>query len=378
MSLGHGLSFATERIVDPVQGMHRAIARPWFTLLAPLANPVRVATELISGTVYGSVRVGAAAVGAALDAGLGPDHPLDAPTQAFINGVWGDDLRPHEQRLSTSMGIRNQFGEEVDPHALSTAFPDPANRVVVLVHGLAQTERCWNDTESRQGLVGVLEASPSLTPVTVRYNTGLSIASNGAALASLMEDLVASWPIEVESIGLVGYSMGGLVTRSARAAAMNQGHSWIGLLSDVVTIGAPHTGAPLAQLASAAATALRVAPQTLPLADFLERRSQGIKDLGHGHAAEAQGSDAFGPVDIRDHFIAGVITANPRHPIGVLVGDLMVTRGHDTEAHFEPANVKTLGGVHHFGLLHDPTVIDLVADWLNDPDDLEAHRRSPE
>jgi pimeloyl-ACP methyl ester carboxylesterase len=231
-----------------------------------------------------------------------------------------------------------------------------------------QTERCWRGTDTRPGLSRSLEDHPDLTPVSVRYNTGRAIAANGARLASLLEEIHAGWPQPVASIALVGHSMGGLVIRSACAAASRAGHAWIEAVSDVVTIGSPHGGAPLEKLVSAAAWGLSVAPQTRPLADFLDTRSQGIKDLragSIGYTPDEELSEAAQPSHVRHHFVAGVITTNPAHPFGAVVGDLMVRPASSTRAPtVAPANVVVLGGASHFDLLHEPAVIDRVMAWL--------------
>ncbi len=62
-----------------------------------------------------------------------------------------------------------------------------------------------------------------MTPVYLRYNTGLPVGRNGADLAWLLDDLVAAWPVPVRSIALVGHSMGGLVVRAAFHAAAHRG-----------------------------------------------------------------------------------------------------------------------------------------------------------
>ncbi len=65
------------------------------------------------------------------------------------------------------------------------------------------------------------------------------------------------------------------------------------------------------------------------------------------------------------HFVAGVITANPAHPFGAIVGDLVVRPASGTRPHhIEPANVHVVGGVHHLDLLHEAPVIDTIVDWL--------------
>ena len=50
----------------------------------------------------------------------------------------------------------------------------------------------------------------------------------------------------------------------------------------VVSLGTPHTGAPLAQGVHYAAHALHAVPETRPFARFLRRRSAGIRDLRQG------------------------------------------------------------------------------------------------
>jgi pimeloyl-ACP methyl ester carboxylesterase len=369
MSVGSIVTLAAERIARPVEGMHRAIARPWFAALGAVGRPVRVAHDMISRVVYGSIRIGAEAVGVGLDARVAPDSVSADPARAFVNGLWGDTLGRHEPRLGTTMTIRDPGGVPIRTGGeLTEAFPAATGRLVVLVHGLIKTERCWHGTDTRPGLIRSLEDHPALTPVAVRFNSGLAVATNGAQLASLLEEVHAGWPQPVESIALVGHSMGGLIIRSACAAALHAGHGWLEDVRDVVTIGSPHGGAPLEKLVNVVAWGLGVAPQTRPLAAFLDTRSQGIKDLRSGsigHAQDLEPDEVAQASHIRHHFVGGVITSDPAHPIGAIVGDLMVRPASSTRAPtLEPANVVVLGGVSHFDLLHEPAVIDQVMGWL--------------
>lgn len=369
MSVGGMFALAAERIIKPVERMHRAVAAPWFAALGAPGRPVGVAHDVVSRVVYGSIRIGAEVVGLGLDARIAPNSSSVEGAQAFVNGLWGDALGRHEPRLGTSMGVCDAQGAFIPPGAdLTEAFPVATNRLVVLVHGLTKTERCWNGTDTRPGLISPVEGHPALTPLAIRYNTGRAVAANGTHLASLLEEVHAAWPQPVQSIALVGHSMGGLVIRSACAAARQAGHRWIGDVSDVITIGSPHRGAPLEKFVNAAAWGLNVAPQTRPLADFLNTRSQGIKDLrvgSIGYPSYEKPREANQADQVRYHFIAGVITSNPTHPVGGVVGDLMVRPASSTRApSLEPTNVVVLGGVSHFDLLHEHAVIDQVMDWL--------------
>jgi pimeloyl-ACP methyl ester carboxylesterase len=118
--------------------------------------------------------------------------------------------------------------------------------------------------------------------VDVRYNTGRHVSENGRSLADLLEALVAAWPVAVERIALVGHSMGGLVARSACHQAAERSDAWVGRVRHVVSLGTPHTGAPLAQAVHVAAAGLATVPETRAFSAFLRRRSAGIRDLRDG------------------------------------------------------------------------------------------------
>lgn len=368
MSLGGVIALATERIVTPVEGMHHAISRPWFRALGPLGRPVRLMHDAISGIVYASVR-GAAAGGAEVAALVSGDSRAADASGAVANGLWGDALGRYASLIGTEMGIRDRDGNPVriggpEPEA---GPPLPTGRLIVLVHGLIKTERCWRARDDKPGLFEALEGHQTVTPLMVRYNTGLAVATNGEHLASLIETVRLAWPVPVESIALVGHSMGGLVVLEACAAARRNDHAWIRSVTDVVTIGSPHRGAPLESLVNVVSQVLTVAPQTRALAEFLETRSRGIKDLGSGIGGSGARDElqvaAASP--IRTHFVAGVVTANPGNPFGALVGDLMVRPSSATPEGLEPTNVVVLGGVHHFDLLHERAVIERVVQWLD-------------
>lgn len=362
MSLGRTVTTATHRILEPVEGMHRTISSRWFDAIGPVAAPVRLAHDTIAGIVYGSIRLGGTVVGSGLDAGVALEPHTSDGLGAVVDGIWGGD--PDDP---ASMTIRDRDGRPVPVGPdLGSAFPDATGHLVVLVHGLINTERRWHGDETRPGFLPVLEEHPHLTPVALRYNTGLRVPESGAALAAMLEDLCDHWPVPVESISLVGHSMGGLVVRSACLTGLAEEHRWPERTHHVVTLGSPHGGAPLEKLTAATARALSVFADTRPLAGFLDRRSQGIKDLRHGSVVD--GDDDALPAAIHHHFVAGVVTADPRHPLGLVAGDLMVRTASGTgSGRLIPTNVAVLGGIHHFDLLHDPAVIDRVLGWIWPP-----------
>lgn len=381
VSVGNTVAFTTERIVAPVEGMHRAIADRWFGIAGPVGEPVRVAHDSISSAVYRSLRLGGTALGMGLDYGLNVSEERADMVQAWVNGLWGDGFGEREPRLAIKMGIRDSAGQPVRIDALEDVYPRPSGRIVVLVHGLTDTERCWVGNGVQPGLADTLEADPELSPVAIRYNTGLRISDNGAELAALLEHLMAQWPVPVESIALVGHSMGGLVCRSACAVAQEAGFRWIERLDDVVALGSPHRGAPLEKLVNVVGWGLGISPETQPLADFLKGRSSGIKDLRFGAIVEDDWAgvdsdallrDTIGnhtlPAGVGHHFVAGVVTADPQHPIGVVMGDLLVRAASGTGSQrLEPDSVEVVGSTRHSDLRNNPVVIDHVMGWLAPP-----------
>jgi len=381
-NIGAALAFAAERVVLPIEAMHQVIARRWFGPLGALGSPVRRVHDAVATVAYNSVRLSADAVGSGMDGRISIESNTADSVHAFVNGLWGDDLGRRGDRLEITMAVRDRDGAPVPIGPdLVTAFPGATGCLVILVHGLVETERCWTATETQPGLAEELESHVGTTPVPIRYNSGLRVSENGTRLASLLEEVHSAWPVPVQSVALVGHSMGGLVVRSACEAARVAGHRWIDDVGDVVTVGAPHQGSPLEKLANVAASGLRVAPETRPLADFVDRRSVGIKDLRYGAIIEDDWNgidpdalldntvgDHTLPPNIDHHFVAAVVTSDPAHPVGVAVGDLVVRAASGGGGrHLEPSNVVVVGGKNHFDLIHDPEVIDSVLSWIAPP-----------
>jgi len=182
-----------------------------------------------------------------------------------------------------------------------------------------------------------LAADLGCTPVYVRYNTGLHISENGRALSALLEGLQAYWPTDLEEIALVGHSMGGLVARSACYYGAEVNAEWTRLVRQVVTLGSPHMGAPLAQAVHHASAGLAVLPETRPFAALIRRRSSGIRDLRRGSLVDedwrGRDADALAAVACQEApllpgvthcFVAATIMRRESHPLSRLIGDWLV------------------------------------------------------
>lgn len=328
----------------------------------------------IAAGVYGGLGVGLRATSRGLDAaadrGLGPrleTEPRGRFVNAAVNGLIGDRLAQERPRLAIRMAVR-RHGADVglDPASLVTAFPEATGRLVVFLHGLCENESHWNRRREQRGTTyGEALAGAGWTPVFLRANTGLGLRPNGVSLSALMERLVEQWPVEVTRIALVGHSMGGLVMRAAGAVATQAERPWTGLVSDVVTLGCPHLGAPMARGVGHGSRGLGRLPETAAFGRILDWRSVGVHDLVVGLA-----EDVPALPHARYRLVSATLTSSPRHPVGHVVGDLLVrvpsAYGRDRYGAelFPGAEVLHVGRADHFDLLNHPRVEQALRDWL--------------
>ncbi len=328
----------------------------------------------IASGVYGGLGAGLRAtsrgLGAVADRGVGPrleTDPRGRFLNAAVNGLIGDRLERERPRLAIRMAVR-RHGEDVapEPESLLSAFPDSTGRLVVFLHGLCENESAWQlHREQRGTTYGEALARTGWTPVYLRANTGLGLRPNGVALSVLLQRLVEEWPVEVTRIALVGHSMGGLVMRAAGAVATEAERPWTGLVSDVVTLGCPHLGAPIARGVGHGSRGLGRLPETAAFGRILDWRSVGVHDLVAGLAEDVP------PLPhARYRLVSATVTASPRHLVGHVVGDLLVrvpsAYGRDRYGAelFPGAEVLHVGRADHFDLLNHPRVERALADWL--------------
>jgi pimeloyl-ACP methyl ester carboxylesterase len=384
--------------------VHRGITDRAFDAVGPAAAPVRAVHDALTGATYAAVRtalgMGARVAGSvAARQANGRDldtEPSGRKALAVLNGAHGDLVQREVPALALRMTVRvGGRAVPIEPAALQQAFPAAASRLAVFLHGLTESESSWcRNAERHHGRPDVdygtqLHDDLGLTPVYLRYNTGLHISDNGRSLDALLGALVEAWPVPVDDVVLIGHSMGGLVARSALHQAGGgtpEAHGWTALVRDTITLGSPHLGAPLERGVHRLTAALDTLPETRPLARLLSLRSVGIKDLGRGTLVEADWSGrnlddrAPGPhthVPLHDgarHFVVLVtVSRNPAGPVAELVGDLLVQprsasgdTGADDRLTFPPDHVHRIGGLHHLDLLDHPLVYERIRGWLVD------------
>jgi pimeloyl-ACP methyl ester carboxylesterase len=290
---------ATTGVTDVVEQMHRTIASGPKLLGAPLRRPV----SAVTGLVYGGIRGVTRAVGFAIDrvlAQLGPMLGASTPgaerlaMQAALNGVLGDLLVETKSPLALTMQLcRNGEPLELTRQALGTSFPRAGQQLLVLVHGSSMNDLQWRRLGHDHGRA--LEADEGFLVVSLRYNSGLHVSTNGASLAGLLEQLCSAWPSTLRSVTLVTHSMGGLVARAACVEAERRGHAWRKILKSLVFLGTPHHGAPLERGGNWVETLLGVSRYSAPLAALGKLRSAGVTDLRCGSVIDEhwRGRDRF-------------------------------------------------------------------------------------
>jgi pimeloyl-ACP methyl ester carboxylesterase len=378
--------------------IHHAIAGRVFRSVGVAAAPVRAVHDTVAGAVYGAVGaahtvvplagVVALTVAAPTAGRRMVRSPVAPRAQAAVNGMWGDAVARRYPELAVEMAVRvGRRPVVADGPGIAAAFPGATSRLAVFVHGLCEDETSWRlgagSDPRRVPYAERLRHDLGYTPVEVAYNSGLRISENGRSLAVLLDDVVSSWPVPVEEVVLIGHSMGGLVARSACHDAGSTGRRWGGLVRHVFCLGTPHLGAPLEQGVNAASWWLGRLPETRPLASVLNSRSVGVKDLRFGSCVEDDWRDHDPDEFLRDrctevpflpdvayYFIGGTLTTDPDHPVGRLLGDLLVqlpsASGHGRRRRipFEVDRGRHLGGVNHIALLNHPAVYEQLHRWL--------------
>ena len=365
---------ADEVVVDTARDTHLAWVDRVHGLLdrlGPSSVITGVGHRVIVRSAYAGAGLSLRGVSAGLDlaarTGVGPAMESGARSRfvrSAVNGLIGDRLERLRPRLAITMAPRVEGRDvQLTSEGLAAAYPTATGRVAVFVHGLCENEAYWQHGRARRGTTYAEElAELGWTPVLLRANSGLSVRTNGAALAAVLESLEAQWPTGVTEVALIGHSMGGLVIRAATAEPGEW--TWRQRVTEVVTLGTPHLGAPLARGVKQGSGLLGRLPEVAGFGRILDQRSVGVDDLIEGL------DEDFAPLPhARYRLVSATLAASPRHPASAFLGDLLVRQasayGRDRRGRdlFPDSEVLHLRG-HHFDLLNDERVAAALTRWL--------------
>lgn len=376
-------------VADVAEELHRAIVAPLG--LAIGGAPGR--TTGLTGFVYRRVRQGLRVGGQggeallALFGRLIPAAKTGAQREALLaalNGVWGD----HLAATGNPLGIKSSLRVEgktlrLVRSALAARLPAASDRLLVLVHGLCMNDLQWRRRGHDHGRMLARECG--WTPVYLHYNSGRHVSENGADFATLLEELVAAWPVPVRELAILCHSMGGLVARSACHLAQEREQVWSQHLTRMVFLGTPHHGAPLERGGHAIDRLLGVSAYAAPFARLGMTRSAGITDLRHGNVQEAdcrgrerhaQHRDERVPTPLPPNVTAFLVAATTAERATARrsrwIGDGLVPLGSALGEHRNPAMALAVPAAHrlvitgadHWDLLSRPEVSDALRRWL--------------
>jgi hypothetical protein len=417
-----------DAVTHLVEGMYRNIAAtPW-----PLGEVPEGPAQGIAGFVHKSIRrINGATRGIAdwvlrraapgLDRAW-PPGPHREAVIAALNGICGDHLARTGNSLAIPMRLRvlvppltrpgtlantkrstgnrliehqipfaNLFEVEKrsieihpQPIALTESGFSPTGRLLILVHGLSMNDREWTSHQHNHG--EALAENRDYTPVYVLYNSGRHVSTNGRELCDQLAGLLDKWPVPVDSITFIGFSMGGLLSRSALHIAGEEGHAWLAKVDKAVYVGTPHHGAVLERGGYWLQKSLTYSPYTAPLSALGRVRSAGITDLRHGnvqdqdwqhHDEHEDNTDSRRPTPlasgIKHYAIAATLSKRSGERIGRLLGDGLVHPSSATGRHRNPEfdlafpkdHTRIFYGLGHLAMLHDLRVMNQLTEWLS-------------
>lgn len=305
---------------------------------------------------------------------------------AILNGAVGDRLARTDNGLATAMTFITSGRELPMVRAeIERAHPGATSRIAVLVHGLMCTEDVWTLPDGTD-YGSLLARDHGFTPLYLRYNSGLTIAENGAAFAKLLGRLAAEYPVPIEEIVPIGFSMGGLVVRSAChvASLAPAEHPWLPRVKRAIYVGTPHLGAPMERVGRVVSKLLRAVddPYTQLAAELADLRSDGVKDLGDADIRDEDRARREPRIGLRDprhpvpllpqiqhYLVAGSLSTDAR--LASVFGDSIVPLGSATDGEcvdaatfaLPPGHVKIVSGLAHMTLPHHAAVYEHVRAW---------------
>ncbi len=292
-------------------------------------------------------------------------------SRSVLNGVMGDALAARKNPLAIQMGWFRE-GQPVDFGSTSVRW---TNKVVILLHGLTNLETIWDfpltssgsESSVKENYGTLLQADFGYTPIHLRYNTGLTLEANGREFSRQLSELLEAYPVPVEELLLVGFSMGGLLMRHAQMAAQETNEPWLPVLNGCFYLGSPHEGSYFERFGVLSSQVLKAIPKDYVQvwADWIDTRSIGIKDLEHGVGAAREGGALGFYAGTRHHFISGSLKGEQGPFVDSILGDAMVEkRSAQPAAAPEGSQFAHFDGISHLPLAYTPRVYEQIKAWV--------------
>lgn len=304
--------------------------------------------------------------------------PIAQDALSILNGIAGDYFFLQQNPLALPMVLYDHYG--------AIQKGDVGGRIVIFVHGLCLSHRDWSNPRYEGIGERLLAQRDYNTMLYLNYNTGRRISANGRSLSNLLEDLVERNP-RIQSIDLIGHSMGGLVCRSALFYGKQDLKDWFHRTQNLVCIGTPHHGAALERFGFRLQESLGRFPLVKIARHVVNFRSNGILDLRYGsvrdddweHMSARIGSldDNRKPAPIPSHlnafFIAGTMEFKTiKNKTLSIIGDYLVSVQSALGEHQNPrlnlnipdSHKAVFYGLNHFNIQYHPSVAEQITRWL--------------
>jgi len=305
---------------------------------------------------------------------------------SIVNGVLGDFLQKNQNGLALPM----EFYFQNRPLCLTrknieNVYHKTTSKICIMVHGLTCNEKTWEFQSSPATTYGtLLQQDLGYTPFFVRYNTGLHISENGRKFSALLTGLLKAYPKEVEEIVIIGHSMGGLVIRSGCWYGQEEQADWTRHVTKIVYLATPHLGAPFEKFGNVLSGVLKKIPISYikVIADIINVRSSGIKDLRFGNVVDEDWADHDPDVILKNHkttipllegashyAISGSLNSDPSHCFTRLIGDPMVQKSSalgqskQKDQHIDFCGYREFSEVGHIRMAHCRRVYEQIKRW---------------
>lgn len=288
--------------------------------------------------------------------------------QGILNGVFGDYLAQDGSSLAIDMAFYHYgYRLELNEAIVEQVEVPITNKLIIFVHGLTNTESIWDYETPDDHVTNYgqqLEEAFGYTALYLRYNSGLAIKDNGRELSEKIQQLFDHYPLPIDELILVGFSMGGLLIRHAQ---LDSNKYWTSKLQACIYIGTPHEGAKLERAGKATSKLLQSfsKPYLNIWHSWAELRSEGIKDLHDGFKDD---QEAFHP-GAKHCFISGGLLKSTSDIAELIenafIGDSLVVKSsaHPDVALKQRTN-QHFSGLDHFTLPRTPKVYEFLSDWL--------------